>query len=152
MSIPSPSKKVAGWFRGVPLFFLSGAYHHSTNVLELRIPLMASSFLIVKGCRIIYTAYTPKTRYSLRASMSCASLTPSLLPSASPGPNWLQFRSQPVGRMPTTEHRPPNDPLTNWRYLLDQKPDKGAHETVMFWFLGSDSEQHEPLSDTMPRE
>jgi len=50
-------------------------------------------------------------------------------------------------------HRAPsaNDPLTNWRYLLDQKPDKGAHETVMFWFLGSDSEQHEPLSDTMQR-
>ena len=35
----------------------------------------------------------------------------------------------------------------NWRYLLDQKPDKGLHKTAMFWFLGSDSEQHEPLSD-----
>jgi hypothetical protein len=25
-----------------------------------------------------------------------------------------------------------NDPLTNWRYLLDQKLDKDPHETVMF--------------------
>jgi Dcp1-like decapping family len=44
------------------------------------------------------------------------------------------------------------DPLTNWRYLLNQKPDKGRDETVMFWFLGSESEQHEPLSDTMERQ
>lgn len=44
-----------------------------------------------------------------------------------------------------------SDPLTNWRYLLNQKPDKGPDETVMFWFLGSDSEQHEPLSDTIER-
>ncbi|KAH9000927.1 Dcp1-like decapping family-domain-containing protein [Lactarius hatsudake] len=44
-----------------------------------------------------------------------------------------------------------NDPLTNWRYLLNQKPDKGRHETVMFWFLGSDSEDHEPLADTIER-
>ena len=52
-----------------------------------------------------------------------------------------------------TYRRPPsaNDPLTKWRYLLNQKPDKGPYETVMFWFLGSDSEQHEPLSDTMER-
>ena len=30
--------------------------------------------------------------------------------------------------------RPPfaNDLLTNWRYLLIQKPDEGLHETVMF--------------------
>lgn len=45
-----------------------------------------------------------------------------------------------------------NDPLTNWRYLLNQNPEKGTYETVMFWFLGSDSEQHEPLSDTMERQ
>ncbi|KAH8984903.1 Dcp1-like decapping family-domain-containing protein [Lactarius akahatsu] len=45
-----------------------------------------------------------------------------------------------------------NDPLTNWRYLLNQKPDKGHHETVMFWFLGSDSEHHEPLADTIDRQ
>jgi hypothetical protein len=45
-----------------------------------------------------------------------------------------------------------NDPLTNWRYLLDQKPDKGSYETVVFWFVGSDSEQHEPLADTMERQ
>lgn len=54
----------------------------------------------------------------------------------------------------TTSHRraaSANDPLTNWRYLLNQKPDKGPHETVMFWFLGSDTEQHEPLSDTIER-
>jgi hypothetical protein len=44
-----------------------------------------------------------------------------------------------------------NDPLTNWQYQLDEKSDKGPHETVMFWFLGSDSEQHEPLSDTIER-
>ena len=44
-----------------------------------------------------------------------------------------------------------NDPLTNWRYILNQKPDKGPYETVMFWFLVSDSEQHEPLSDTIER-
>ncbi|KAH9038523.1 Dcp1-like decapping family-domain-containing protein, partial [Lactarius pseudohatsudake] len=44
-----------------------------------------------------------------------------------------------------------NDPLTNWRYLLNQKPDKGRDETVMFWFLGSDSEHHEPLADTIDR-
>ncbi|KAI9462791.1 Dcp1-like decapping family-domain-containing protein [Lactarius psammicola] len=44
-----------------------------------------------------------------------------------------------------------SDPLTNWRYLLNQKPDKGRHETVMFWFLGSDSEHHEPLADTIER-
>ena len=25
-----------------------------------------------------------------------------------------------------------NDPLTNWRYLLDEKSDKGPHETFMF--------------------
>ena len=52
-----------------------------------------------------------------------------------------------------TYRRPPsaNDPLTNWRYLLNQIPDKGPYETVMFWFLGSDSEQHEPLSDTIER-
>ena len=51
------------------------------------------------------------------------------------------------------QHRAPsaNDPLTNWRYLLDEKSEKGPHETVMFWFLGSDSEQHEPLSDTIER-
>jgi len=54
-----------------------------------------------------------------------------------------------VGRMPTAVRHPPsaNDPLTNWRCLLDQKPDKGPHETAIFWCLGSDSEQHEPLSD-----
>ena len=54
----------------------------------------------------------------------------------------------------TDSHRrepSPSDPLTNWRYLLNQKPDKGPYETVMFWFLGSDSEQHEPLSDTIER-
>ena len=45
-----------------------------------------------------------------------------------------------------------NDPLTNWRYLLNQKPDKGRPETVMFWFLGSDSEHHEPLADTIERQ
>ena len=52
-----------------------------------------------------------------------------------------------------TRRRPPsaNDPLTNWRYLLNQEPGKGPYETVMFWFLGSDSEQHEPLSDTIER-
>ncbi|KAF8480411.1 Dcp1-like decapping family-domain-containing protein, partial [Russula ochroleuca] len=44
-----------------------------------------------------------------------------------------------------------SDPLTNWRYLLNQVPDKGPDEIVMFWFLGSDSEQHEPLADTMER-
>lgn len=44
-----------------------------------------------------------------------------------------------------------SDLLTNWRYLLDQDPEKGPYETVMFWFLGSDSEQHEPLADTMER-
>lgn len=35
--------------------------------------------------------------------------------------------------------RPPSvkDPLTNWRYLLNQKPNEGPHETVMFWFLNS---------------
>ncbi|KAF8267169.1 Dcp1-like decapping family-domain-containing protein [Lactarius quietus] len=44
-----------------------------------------------------------------------------------------------------------NDPLTNWRYLLNQVPDKGRPETVMFWFLGSDSEHHEPLADTIER-
>lgn len=55
----------------------------------------------------------------------------------------------------TDSHRrapSPSDPLTNWRYLLNQKPDKGPYETVMFWFLGSESEQHEPLSDTMERQ
>ena len=54
----------------------------------------------------------------------------------------------------TDSHRrepSPSDPLTNWRYLLNQKPEKGPYETVMFWFLGSDSEQHEPLSDTIER-
>jgi hypothetical protein len=52
-----------------------------------------------------------------------------------------------------THRRAPSasDPLTNWRYLLNQRPDKGPDETVMFWFLGSDSEQHEPLSDTIER-
>ena len=45
-----------------------------------------------------------------------------------------------------------NDPLTNWRYLLNQVPDKGRDETVMFWFLGSDSEHHEPLADTIERQ
>ena len=45
-----------------------------------------------------------------------------------------------------------NDPLTNWRYLLNQIPEKGRDETVMFWFLGSDSEQHEPLADTIERQ
>lgn len=50
-----------------------------------------------------------------------------------------------------------NDPLTNWRYLLNQKPDKekpdkGPYETVMFWFLGSESEHHEPLADTIERQ
>ncbi|KAI9444146.1 Dcp1-like decapping family-domain-containing protein [Lactarius indigo] len=45
-----------------------------------------------------------------------------------------------------------NDPLTNWRYLLDEEPDKGRDETVMFWFLGSDSEHHEPLADTIGRQ
>jgi hypothetical protein len=52
-----------------------------------------------------------------------------------------------------TRRRPPSadDPLTNWRYLLNERPDKGPYETVMFWFLGSDSEQHEPLSDTIER-
>ena len=44
-----------------------------------------------------------------------------------------------------------DDPLTNWRYLLNEEPGKGPYETVMFWFLGSDSEQHEPLSDTIER-
>jgi hypothetical protein len=53
-------------------------------------------------------------------------------------------------RPPSLRSRPSSasDPLTNWRYLLNLKPDKGPHETVMFWFLGSDLEQHEPLSDT----
>ena len=80
---------------------------HSSNVLELRIPLMASSFLIVPGCRITYTTYTPKTRYNPRGSISCTSLTPSSPPSVSPWPNRLQFRSRLAGRMPITEHRPP---------------------------------------------
>jgi hypothetical protein len=44
-----------------------------------------------------------------------------------------------------------NDLLTNRRYLLDEKSDKGAHEMVMFWFLSSNSEQHGPLSDTIER-
>src|SRR5260370_13947794 len=39
-----------------------------------------------------------------------------------------------------------SDPLTTWRYLLNQKPDNGPHETVMSWFLHSVSDQHEPLS------
>jgi hypothetical protein len=41
---------------------------HSSNVLGPRIPLMASSFSIVPGCTITYTTYTPKTRFSPRAS------------------------------------------------------------------------------------
>ena len=45
-----------------------------------------------------------------------------------------------------------NNSLTNWRYLTDQKPDKRPHEIGMFWFLGSYSEQHEPLSDTIERQ
>jgi hypothetical protein len=59
----------------------------------------------------------------------------------------------PIESWTTSHHRAPsaNDPLTNWRYLLNQKPDKGPDETVMFWFLGSDTEQHEPLSDTIGR-
>ena len=59
----------------------------------------------------------------------------------------------PIDNWTDAQHRAPsaNDPLTNWRYLLDRKSDKGPHETVMFWFLGSDSEQHEPLSDTIER-
>ena len=52
--------------------------------------------------------------------------------------------------------RPPpsaiaNDPPTNGHYLLNQKPDKDPHETVMFWFLDSDPEQHEPLWNTIER-
>ncbi|KAI0291020.1 Dcp1-like decapping family-domain-containing protein [Russula brevipes] len=60
----------------------------------------------------------------------------------------------PIDSWTDAHRRAPSagDPLTNWRYLLNQKPDKGAHETVMFWFLGSDSEQHEPLSDTIGRQ
>ena len=42
-----------------------------------------------------------------------------------------------------------NDAPTDWCHLLSQEPDKGVHEAVMYWFLGSNSEQHEPLSDTI---
>ena len=47
----------------------------------------------------------------------------------------------------TAAHRHPpfaNDPLTNWRYQLNQKADKSraGRTTVMFWFLGSDSNHY----------
>jgi hypothetical protein len=44
-----------------------------------------------------------------------------------------------------------SNPLTNWHYLLNQKSDKGPDETITFWFLGSDSEHYEPLSDRIER-
>ena len=36
---------------------------------------------------------------------------------------------------------PPPRTVRHWYYLLDQKPDNGVHEIVLFWFLVSDSEQ-----------
>jgi len=66
---------------------------------------------------------------------------------AKSAPKWLtESRTDAYSRPPSA-----NDPLTNWLHLLNQNPDKGPDEIVMFWFLGSDSEQHEPLSDTIER-
>lgn len=64
----------------------------------------------------------------------------------------LPLLTVPISQSWTDAYRRPssaNDAPTNWCYLLSQKPDKGVHETVMYWFLGSDSEQREPLSDTI---
>ena len=45
-----------------------------------------------------------------------------------------------------------NNSLTNWCHLTNQKPDKCPHKIGMFWFLGSYSEQHKPLSDIIERQ
>ncbi|KAH9059567.1 hypothetical protein EDB87DRAFT_766686 [Lactarius vividus] len=100
---------------------------------------------------ITYIPSTPRTRFRQKANTSCTALIPN-----SPAKRLAMAKSAPPALTESwtdARRRAPsaNDPLTNWRYLLNQKPDKGRHETVMFWFLGSDSEHHEPLADTIER-
>lgn len=83
-----------------------------------------------------YLMYRSYPEFTAKRLAMAKSAPPSLTES------WTDARR----RVPSAD-----DPLTNWRYLLNQKPDKGHPETVMFWFLGSDSEHHEPLSDTIER-
>ncbi|KAI0263109.1 Dcp1-like decapping family-domain-containing protein [Gloeopeniophorella convolvens] len=83
-----------------------------------------------------YLMYRSYPEFTAKRLVMAKSAPPSLTES------WNDARR----RTPTA-----NDPLTNWRFLLNQKEDKGRYETAMFWFLGSDSEEHEPLCDTMQR-
>ncbi|KAI0305213.1 Dcp1-like decapping family-domain-containing protein [Multifurca ochricompacta] len=96
-------------------------------------PIHPEDELQAEGEYLMYRSYPEFTAKRLALAKSAP---PALTES------WTDARR----RTPST-----NDPLTNWRYLLNEKPDKGRHETVMFWFLGSDSEHHEPLSDTIER-
>jgi hypothetical protein len=100
---------------------------HSSNISERRIPLTVMHDYIhaihpedeiqaAEGEYLMYRSYPEFTAKRLAMTKSTPRMA---IDSWTDAQRWAPSA---------------NDPLTNWRYLLDEKSDKGPHETVMSWF------------------